>query len=143
MDITLDDMLNILDEHYSNLKALDVLNPEPFQMHMGEKETLSDWGVCLSRHLQILVASFPECFPPDWVAKLKCDCFYGGLPKWLKAMVAYLKANAHEKTYSDYLRAAREVKEEEAMEPSCNQMADKPSKLKAISFFPLQKLKGI
>ena len=41
------------------------------------------------------------------------------------------------------LRAAREAKkEEEAMEPSWNQMADKSSKPKATSFFPLQKLKG-
>ena len=57
-------------------------------------------------------------------------------------MVAYLKASAHEKTYSDYLRAAREAEKEEAMEPSCSQTTNKPSKPKAISFFPLQKLKG-
>ena len=56
--------------------------------------------------------------------------------------MAYLKARAHEKTYSDYLRAAREAKKEEVMEPSWNQMADKPSKPKATSFFPVQKLKG-
>ena len=57
-------------------------------------------------------------------------------------MVAYLKARAHEKMSSDYLRAAREAKKEEAMEPSQNQMAEKPSKPKATSFFPLKKLKG-
>ena len=57
-------------------------------------------GMGLSRHLQVLVASFPECFPPDWIADLKCDCFYGGLPKWLKAMVAYLKASTNKKPYS-------------------------------------------
>ena len=137
MDITLDDILNILDEHYNNVKALDALNQELFQMHIGKKETMSDWGVCLLRHQQILTASFPECFPPDHIAKLKRDCFYGRLPKWLKAMVAYLKASAHQKTYSDYLNAAREVEKEEAMEPSHNQTADKLSKPKAISFIPL------
>ena len=57
-------------------------------------------------------------------------------------MVAYLKASAHEKTYSDYLQAARKAEKEEVMEPSHNQTADKPSKPKAMSFFPLQKLKG-
>ena len=31
-------------------------------------------------------------------------------------MVAYLKASLHEKTYSDYLQAAREVEKEETME---------------------------
>ena len=103
MDITLDDVLNILDEHYNNVKALDALNQELFQLCMGEKETVSDWEACLSRHLQILAVSFPECFPPDCIAELKCHCFYGRLPKQLKAMVAYLKASANEKMYSDYL----------------------------------------
>ena len=80
-DIILDDVLTILNEHYNNVKVLDVLNHELFQLHMADKETLSDWGVCLSRHLQILAASFPDCFPPECVAELKRDCFYGGLPK--------------------------------------------------------------
>ena len=31
-DITLDDVLTILDKHYNNVKALDVLNQELFQM---------------------------------------------------------------------------------------------------------------
>ena len=42
MDITLDDILNILDEHYNNVKALDALNQELFQMCMGKRETMSD-----------------------------------------------------------------------------------------------------
>ena len=80
-DITLDDVLTILDEQFNNVKALDVLNQELFQMRMADKETVSDWGVCLSRHLQILAASFPDHFPPDRVAELKRDHFYGGLLK--------------------------------------------------------------
>ena len=47
MDITLDDVLTILDEHYNNIKALDALNQELFQLQMADKETISDWGVCL------------------------------------------------------------------------------------------------
>ena len=67
MDITLDDVLTILDEHHNNMKALDVLNQELFQLWMVDKETVSDWGVHLSRHLQVLVASFPNPFPPvEW-----------------------------------------------------------------------------
>ena len=80
-DITLDDVLMILDKHYNNVKALGVLNQELFQMQMADKETVSDWGVHLSRHLQILAASFPDHFPLDCVAELKRDHFYGGLPK--------------------------------------------------------------
>ena len=81
MDITLDDMLMILDENYNNVKVLDVLNQELFQLWMMDKETILDWGVCLSRHLQVLVTSFPNHFPPNHVAELKRDCFYGGSPK--------------------------------------------------------------
>ena len=103
MDITLDDVLMILDEHYNNVKVLDALNQELFQLWMADKETILDWGICLLRHLQVLAASFPNHFPPNHVAELKEDHFYGGLPKRLKAMVAYLKASPHEKTYSDYL----------------------------------------
>ena len=109
---------------------------------MGEKETVSGWGVCLLRYLQVLVVSFPEHFSPDHLAKLKHVCFYSGLPKWLKAMVAYLKASNNEKTYSDCLQVAREDEKEEAMEASCSQTADSTSKPKSMSFFPLQKLKG-
>ena len=65
MDITLDDMLTILDEHYNNVKALDAFNQELLQLRMADKETVLDWGVCLSRHLQVLSASFPDCFSPD------------------------------------------------------------------------------
>ena len=71
MDITLDDMLRILDEHYNNVKALDALNQDLFQLCMTDKETILDWGICLSRHLQVLAASFPNCFPLNCVAELK------------------------------------------------------------------------
>ena len=71
MDITLDNVLVILDEHYNNMKALDALNQELFQLWMADKETVLDWGVCLSRHLEVLAASFPDCFPPDCEAELK------------------------------------------------------------------------
>ena len=45
MDITLDDVLTILDEHYNNVKVLDALNQELFQLWMADKETASDWGI--------------------------------------------------------------------------------------------------
>ena len=112
---------------------------------MTDKETVSDWGVCLSMHLQILAASFLDRFPPDHVAELKRDCFYGGLPKRLKAMVAYLKAGPQVRTYTDYLRAAREAEKEDSIELSQSpriQTANGPSKPRTTSFFPLRKLKG-
>ena len=143
--INLNKVLTIPDEHYNNVKALDTLNQELFQMRMADKETVSDWGVCLSQHLQILVASFPDQFPLERVAELKRDWFYGGLPKRLKAMVAYLKAGPQVRTYSDYLRATRVAEKEDSIELSWSPRApatDGPSKPRTTSFFPLRKLKG-
>ena len=144
-EISLDDVLTILDEHYNNMKVLDALNQELFQMRMADKEMVLDWGVCLSRNLQILAASFPDHFPPERVAKLKRDLFYGGLPKRLKAMVAYLKVGPQVRTYLDYLRATREAEKEDLIELSQTartQTTDSPSKPRTTSFFPLRKLKG-
>ena len=85
-DITLDDVVTILDEHYNNVKALNALNQELFQLHISDKETVSDCGVHLLRHLQVLMASFPEQFPPDCIAELKLDHFtvdsLNGLRQW-------------------------------------------------------------
>ena len=138
-------MVTILDEDYNNVKVLGALNQELFQFWMADKETVSDWGVCLSRHLQILAASFPDHFPLECVAGLKRDHFYGGLPKQLKAMVAYLKVGPQVRMYSDYLRAAREAEKEDSIELSQSsrfQMTDSQSKPRTTSFFPLRKLKG-
>ena len=106
---------------------------------------MSDWSVHLSRHLQVLAASFPNHFPPECVAELKRDHFYGRLPKQLKVMVAYLKASPQVRTYSDYLRATREAEKEDLIElpqSSRIQAANGPSKPGTTSFFPLRKLKG-
>ena len=60
-------------------------------------------------------------------------------------MVAYLKMGPQVRTYSDYLRAAREAEKEDTIELSQSPRApatDGLSKPRATSFFPLRKLKG-
>ena len=106
---------------------------------------MSDWGVHLSGHLQVLAASFLDHFPTDHVAELKRDCFYGRLPKSLKVMGAYLKAGPHVRTYSDYLRATREAEKEDSIllpQGPRTQTTDGAPKPRTTSFFPLRKLKG-
>ena len=46
-DITLEGMIAVLDEHYNNVKALDALNQELFQLQMADIEMVSDWGTPL------------------------------------------------------------------------------------------------
>ena len=135
----------ILDKHYNNVKVLNVLNQKLFQLWMADIEMVLDWGIHLSRHLQVLAASFPDHFPPDPVVDLKRDHSYGRLPKQLKVMVPYLKAGPHVRMYSDYLRATREAEKEDSIELSQSsriQAADGPSKPRTTSFFPLRKPKG-
>ena len=96
----------------------------------------------LLRHPQIHMALFPEHFPPDHIAELKCDHFTVDSLNGLKQWWPYLKASTNEMIYSDYLQAVREAEKEEAMEPSYSQMDDNATKPKAMSFFSLQKLKG-
>ena len=60
-------------------------------------------------------------------------------------MVAYLKVGPQVRTYSDYLRAAREAEKEYSIElpqSSRVQTADGLPKPRTTSFFPLRKLKG-
>ena len=60
-------------------------------------------------------------------------------------MVAYLKVGPQVRTYSDYLRAAREAEKEDSIDLSQNprfQMTDSQSEPRTTSFFPLRKLKG-
>ena len=104
MDITLDNVLTILDEHYNNVKVLDVLNQELFQLQMVDKETVSDWGICLSRHLQVLAASFPDHFLPDHVAELEEGLILQQTSQAIKSDGSLPEGGTKVKTYSDYLR---------------------------------------
>ena len=81
---SLDNVLMILDESYNNMKALDTLNQEKFQLQMVDKETITDWGICLSSHLQVLAASFPNHFHHVHVAELNETTSMADCPKGLK-----------------------------------------------------------
>ena len=83
-DITLDGMITEWDEHYNNVKALDALCQELFQLWMANKETVSDWGCTSWGTSRFLQPHSQKRFQPDHIAELKQDCFYGGLPKQLK-----------------------------------------------------------
>ena len=62
-DITLDDVLMILDKHYNNVKALDALNQELFQLQMADKETVSDWGSLSFKALANVSSFLPRLLP--------------------------------------------------------------------------------
>ena len=90
MDITLDDVLTILDEHYNNVKALDTLNQELFKLWMGEKETIRlgcsfieappSLSCFISRMLPSWLHGWIEAWPLLWWATQKAQG-HGGLPE--------------------------------------------------------------
>ena len=63
MDITLDDVLMILYKHYNNMKVLDALNQELFQLRMVDKETISRLGHSPIETPSSLGCFFPQLFP--------------------------------------------------------------------------------
>ena len=82
--ITLDDVLTILDEHYNNVKVLDALNQELFQLQMADKETVSDWVICLSRHLHIWLLCFQNASLPTMWQSWNVTTFMEGYQNVLK-----------------------------------------------------------
>ena len=63
-NITSDDVLTILDKHYNNVKVLDALNQELFQLQMADKETVSDWGVWPFKALANISSFLPRLLSP-------------------------------------------------------------------------------
>ena len=87
-DIILDDVLTILDEQFNNVKVLDPLNQELFQLQMADKETISYWGICPLRHFQVLATSFqgqPTGKDLFWLSMghkgSREEGLYGSIPK--------------------------------------------------------------
>ena len=147
MDITLDDVLTILDKHYNNVKVLDALNQELFQLRMADKETVLDWGICLSRNLQVLATSLPWSFSPkSCLAELKRDCFYSRPSQVIKSNGSLPKGRSAGETVLRLPKGhlggwAKEHSIELPWGPR-TQTTDGPPKPRTTSFFPLRKLKG-
>ena len=80
VDITMDDMWKILDKHHNNVKVLDALNQELFQLRMVDKETVLDLGYLSFETFPGSSYFLPQPLPPDEVAELGRDCFMVGSP---------------------------------------------------------------
>ena len=75
-DITLDDVLAILNEHYNNIKALDALNQELFQLWMGEKRQYQIVGASVKAPISSgsviprTLSTRPHCQAEAWLLLL-------------------------------------------------------------------------
>ena len=135
----------VLDEHYNNVKVLDDAESRVIPIANGWQ----GYGVrleCLPLQTPTNTGSvLPSPLSPRLCSGTEEGSLFGGLPKQLKVMVDYLKVGPQVRTYSDYLRAAREAEKEDLIEltqSSRVQTADSLPKPRTTSFFPLRKLKG-
>ena len=74
-------MLIILDKHYNNVKALDVLNQELFQLQMADKETVR-LGSPPLKALANISSFLPRLFSPGM-----CSGTEEGLLLWWTSQV--------------------------------------------------------
>ena len=78
-DTTLDDVLQILDEHYDVVMTFDALSRELYSLKQGSGENVAEFGVYLSQQVLILQSEYPGRIQPEHIEEMKHDCFYQGL----------------------------------------------------------------
>ena len=108
-DITLVGVISVLDEHYSNVKAMGTLNQEFFQLWMANKETVSDCGyACQGTSKSLWPHSWKGSHQTKLLNWIETTSTVGYLSSW-RWWWPTLKATSNEKTYSDYLQVAQEA----------------------------------
>ena len=144
-DITLDDVLMILEEHYNNVKVLDALNQELFQMRMADKETVLDCGDLSLQAFTNIGSILSRPFSPRLCSRTKERSFLWWTFQTIESNGGLPEGRPQVRMYSDYLRATGEAEKEDSIElsrSSRSQPTDGPFKPRTTSFFHLRKLKG-
>ena len=109
------------------------------------RKPMLHWGICLSRHLQVLATSFPDHFPTDWCGRVK-----EGLLLWQTSQAIKSNGSLPEggSTGENILRLPKGC--QGCWEGRFHWVAPKlqnpncwwPPKPRTTIFFPLRKLKG-
>ena len=75
----LNDVLQMLDEHYGIVMTFNTLSKELYSLKQGSGENVAEFGVCLSQQVQTLQSEFMGRVQQEYVEEMKQDCFYKGL----------------------------------------------------------------
>ena len=78
-DATLNDVLQILDEHYDVIMMFDILSKELYSLKQGSSENVAEFGICLLQQVQILKSEYPGRIQPEHVEEMKHAHFHEGL----------------------------------------------------------------
>ena len=57
-DTTLNDVFQMLDEHYVVVMIFDALSKELYSLNQGPQENITEFGVCLLQHIQIFQSEY-------------------------------------------------------------------------------------
>ena len=108
-DVTLDDVLWMLDEHYCVMMTFNALGKELYFLKNGMGENVAEFGVCLSQQVQILQMEYPSRIQQEHVEEMKWCCFYEGLSPEYWQMLAHKVDGENPVTYSEVLLTAQKM----------------------------------
>ena len=147
-ETTLNDILQMLEEHYSIVMMFDTLSKELYSLKQGSGENVAEFRVCLSQQVQILQLEYPGRIQPEHIEEMKQDHFYEGLNPKYWHILAHTVDGEHLTGYSNLLLEAQKLERwAEARDPQIPKTtttgrvtithSQTPGNL-----FPSQKLKG-
>ena len=105
MDVNLDEILECLDNYYSNVLTYHGLSREMYTLKQQKSEDVSSFGVRVNKVIALIADMFPEKMPPAEKRDRILDAFYEGLVDEFKTNLAYLKAKP-DINYQTMLKAA-------------------------------------
>ena len=147
-DATMNNVVQMLGEHYGVLMMFNTLIKELYSLKQGSSENIAEFGVCLLHQVQILQSEYPGRIQLEHVEEMKYDCFYEGLNPKYQHMLAHKVDGEHLVSYSNLLLAALKLeRQEEARDPLLPKMAITTGSYMMHSqmpgnLFPWCKLKG-
>ena len=106
---TLNDVLQILDEHYGMVMTFDTLSKELYSLKLEAGENVAKLGVWLLQQIQILESEYPGWISQEHIEKMKWDHFYEGLNPKYWWMLTHKVDGEHPTRYSNLLLAAQKL----------------------------------
>ena len=105
-DAALNDILQMLDEHYGIVMTFEALIKEFYSLKQGSEGNVADFGVCLSQQVQIVQSEYPGRIQPEHMEEMKPDHFYEDLNPKYQQMLAHKLDGEHLTGYSNLLLVA-------------------------------------
>ena len=118
---TLENVLQMLDEHYGVIMTFNDLSKELNSLRQGTGENVAKFRVCLSQQVQIFQMEYPGRIQQEHVEEVKQDHFYEGLSPEYWQMLAHKGDGENPVTYSELLHATQKLERQAEARDPCSQ----------------------